>query len=168
MPPILISFGTAIYACMALRWFMQRRAQFRELLAASASGLTTARYVRLMGLAFVEMISTLTLNLYVFIYSVMNVGLRPWISWQNVHSNFGRIAQYPTAIMPAKDRSLVLGTWALMPIGAFCFWAFFAFGEEASTEYKKWWRSFRRTVLRQSDVETRNTTGNVSLPSFVS
>lgn len=179
-PPILLCLITSIYAgvftfnkipltcvkpCLsaglALRWFMERRAQFNEVLSSSHSGLTTARYLRLMGLAICEMLAVLGLTLYAVVGAVKGHAILPYVSWNYVHSDFGRIAQYPLVILPSAILSRLIGCWYITPAGSVCFFAFFAFGEEALAEYTRWGRWVLRNIFR------REMSHQGPLPSFI-
>lgn len=140
---------------------MQRRAQFKEVLSSSQSGLTTGRYLRLMGLALCEMIGSATLSIYVVAGAIRNRSLQPWVDWAFVHASFGRIGQFPLILLPPHYVQTLIGAWWITPIGSVCFFAFFGFGEEAIAEYKRIGRWFMRTVLR------REISDNSRLPTFV-
>lgn len=165
IPPLIFSLATLVYAgeCwfvsmlqllnfihfpgLALRHFMRRRMSFVMHLQNSNSALTTYRYLRLMAMAVTEMFWGTSLTAF-NIYSNFSYGFRPWISWQNVHSNFSRVDLYPTIYLsPSFLRSVYLFWWA-MPVSAFIFFIFFGFGEEARREYSKAFSLFRVYVLR--------------------
>ena len=126
---------------------MRRRMSFVMHLQNSNSALTTYRYLRLMAMAVTEMFWGTALTAF-NIYSNFSYGFRPWISWQNVHSNFSRVDLYPTIYLsPSFLRSVYLFWWA-MPVSAFIFFLFFGFGEEARKEYSKAFSLFRVYVFR--------------------
>jgi pheromone a factor receptor len=164
LPPVCLGIANSFYAVLALRWFIQRRAQFHDLL--NASGYTASRYIRLMGLALAELVGIITCNLVVLGLNA-EVPLRPWISWDNVHSDFKRVDQYPLSVMTQHNRDVLWGVWALYPISAVLFFAFFGFGQEAITEYKKTYQWIRVHIFRGPPLPNQNSRGNVSLPSFV-
>lgn len=153
-----------ISTAMALRWFLQRRAQFQDLL--NNSGLTASRYLRLMGLAIAELICVLVLNTFV-LYVNAERPLRPWINWQNVHSDFKRVDQYPLAVLSTYYQHTLWATWSIYPMSAVAFFAFFGFGREAIAEYKKSYHWVRVHIFRRPPIENQFPRGNVSLPSFV-
>ena len=121
---------------MALRHFFRRRLMFAKHLQNSNSGLNTAHYFRLMVMAIVEMIWALLVTSLNMWFSCQH-GLRPWISWQNVHSGFSQIAYFPTAIIPPSTLAWTYVLWTVVPMSAVLFSAFFSFGEEAVKEYQK-------------------------------
>ena len=113
-----------------------------------------------MGLALLEMVAVFGLCIFSIVVAVNDNALRPWTNWNDVHSNFGRIVQFPKILLPKEQFSRILGLWCIIPASSFCFFAFFAFGEEAIAEYYKYWRWVAVNILRRSD-ET-----NTSLPSY--
>jgi len=150
---------------MALRWFIQRRAQFHDVL--STSGFTPSRYIRLMGLAMAELVGVLGINLYILASNAKNLRLRPWISWDYVHSNFKRVDPYPFAVLPQLTINTYYVNWAYYPISAVLFFAFFGFGQEAMAQYKKTYHYIRVHIFRRPPVPERDSHGKVGIPSFV-
>lgn len=77
--------------------------------------------------------------------------LRPWISWDDVHSNFSRVDKYPLIIIPELDlRWTYVGWWSIR-ISAFIFFVFFAFGQDAVRDYKVAFKIFADVVRRVFD-----------------
>lgn len=150
---------------MALWWFIQRRAQFRDLL--NTSGLSGSRYVRLMGLSVAELLGNLIINGYILGENA-KYPMRPWISWQNVHSDFHRVDQYPIALYSQTELNSLWGTWALYPISAVLFFGFFGFGQEALIEYKRSYQWVRVHIFRLPEPQRNmSSSAGASLPSFV-
>lgn len=118
-----------------------------------------------MGLAMAEMIGSTAINAYV-LYDNAQFPLRPWISWQNVHSDFKRVDQWPLVLYTSTQQKNIWGIWSLYAISAIVFFAFFGFGQEAMYEYKRslvWVKThiFRIPPPAPSDSKA------ASLPSFV-
>ena len=149
---------------MSLRWFIQRRAQFRDLFP-SSSGLNTSRYFRLMTLALTQLLGTSILSLYALVNAALYNGIQPWVSWQYVHSDFGLIDQYTEAFLPPQVMRAELGMWSAIPILSALTFVFFAFGEEACSEYRKYWAWICRVILRRDPVSFQSQKS--SLPTFV-
>ncbi|KAG8740711.1 hypothetical protein FRC10_003961 [Ceratobasidium sp. 414] len=147
-PPIVLSLGTLIYAGIALRWFVHRRAQFQAVLQSNQSGLTTGRYLRLIALSVTEMLFATAMSLFVLVITVEDGGLRPWISWEDVHSNWHRVGQFARILVPQFFWDRLLLTWYIIPITSVIFFAFFGFGQEAKAEYTKAWQWVLRNVFR--------------------
>ncbi|KAG9097622.1 hypothetical protein FRC06_007359 [Ceratobasidium sp. 370] len=148
LPPIVLSLGTLIYAGIALRWFVHRRAQFQAVLQSNQSGLTTGRYLRLIALSVTEMLFATAMSLFVLVITVEDGGLRPWISWEDVHSNWFRVGQFARILVPQFFWDRLLLTWYIIPITSVIFFAFFGFGQEAKAEYNKAWRWVQKNVFR--------------------
>src|SRR6202034_2726481 len=77
-------------------------------------------------------------------------GLRPWTSWDVVHSNFSRIQLFPMIGIPQWYLSIMMVLWWAMPVSSFLFFLFFGFGEEAMKEYRQVWLWIKTKVFRQS------------------
>lgn len=121
---------------LSLRHFIRRRIIFAAHLS-THSALTTSRYLRLILMSILQMFWSLTATSYTLAFTAMNVPLRPWTTWAEVHSDFSRIDQYPAILIPAfVDRSYH-GLWWMIPASTFIFVAFFSFGQDAIEEYKK-------------------------------
>ncbi|KAG1773715.1 GPCR fungal pheromone mating factor [Suillus placidus] len=150
VPPLVFSLGAGIFAASAFSHFWQRRATFAKHLKKSDSALTTSRYFRLMSMAIVEMFFGLlvtSLNMW----WTMRPGLRPWISWENVHSNWLEVAHFPLAIIPPTELAWTFALWFMIPIASIFFFLFFAFGHDAVKEYGATFTWIRRHILRLQD-----------------
>ncbi|KDQ50564.1 hypothetical protein JAAARDRAFT_141708 [Jaapia argillacea MUCL 33604] len=147
-PPLLLSTITFIYAGMALIHFIKRRISFSTHLQTSNSALTTTRYLRLIAMSVTEMVFGTFFNAY-NIYSNVSLGLRPWTSWSDVHSNWGRIGQFPAIEIPASLREREFLFWWAVPVSSFIFFLFFGFGEEGRKEYRKLYQWIRVKVFRK-------------------
>ncbi|KAF8578629.1 STE3-domain-containing protein [Ramaria rubella] len=148
IPPFFLSLVSFVYAALALRNFLQRRVEFAAHLRNSQSSISSSRYFRLMALAVIEMIWDSGVNAYLIEFN-SSTGLRPWISWANVHSNFSRVAQFPTILLPPSYLNQLVLQWWVVPISCILFFVFFAFGEEAMSDYRAAIQWVRRVVLRQ-------------------
>jgi pheromone a factor receptor len=144
---------------LALRHFILRRMSFAAHLEQSRSALTTSRYLRLMLMALLEMIWSITVTSYTLWFTTISIPLRPYTSWADVHSNFSRIDTYPTLFMPEIVITAYYFLWWLVPISTFAFVAMFAFGRDAVEEYTKCFRSVRDAILRRKSVPTSSKGG---------
>ncbi|KAJ7182461.1 pheromone A receptor-domain-containing protein [Mycena crocata] len=174
IPPILLSLASLVFGGLALRHFIHRRISFAAHLDASHSALTTSRYLRLMLMAILEMIWSITVTSYTLWFTTVSIPLRPYISWADVHSNFSRIDTYPTLFMPGIVVRAYYFLWWLVPVSTFAFVAMFAFGRDAVEEYKKCflaarkivpvpWRKPASSTAKKSGFDTR---GAMELPSY--
>lgn len=86
-----------------------------------------------MLLAIVEMCLTIGSTAAALYSAVLNI--RPWISFSDVHFQFSRIGQFRAFELPPATQTLNYVLWWLIPISAFLFFFFFAFGQDAVQEY---------------------------------
>ncbi|KAJ7088293.1 pheromone A receptor-domain-containing protein [Mycena epipterygia] len=93
-----------VYCSLALVNFSRQRQVFSHIVQNSQSpGLSKSRYFRLMSLTFVLGVwDTLVISLTRA--SAYRNGLLPWTTWDDVHSYFWLISQYPTALFPVSIR----------------------------------------------------------------
>ncbi|KAK6987715.1 STE3-like pheromone receptor [Favolaschia claudopus] len=135
--PNFINLISACYAILTLRAFLQRRARFAEFLS-TTTGLTPARYFRLMALASLELLLNLPITSYGLYLTASRSRIAPWISWNNTHADFLYVGQIP-AIFWRSDHhtqtTVELSRWVGI-ICAICFFAFFGFAAEARKHYR--------------------------------
>ncbi|KAI9509916.1 pheromone A receptor-domain-containing protein [Russula earlei] len=138
MPPsfyLFFAWPVAI-GCISLIYCVLTIFKFKEIMSFNR-GLNRGRYLRLMALSSVEILGTVPLGTY-FIVSNAKMGVTPWISWDDTHSNYSRVAQY-AAFIWKNDHAVVVGLemyrWLLV-LCAFIFFAFFGFAVEARHHYR--------------------------------
>ncbi|EUC54121.1 STE-like pheromone receptor [Rhizoctonia solani AG-3 Rhs1AP] len=148
LPPLVLSLITLVYAGIALRWFVHRRAQFQAVLQSSNSGLTTGRYLRLIALSITEMLFATATTLFVLVITLEDNGLRPWVSWDFVHSDWLRVDQFAKVLAPQYFWDRYLLTWYMVPITSVIFFAFFGFGQEAKAEYARYFNFVKTKIFR--------------------
>lgn len=97
-----------------------------------------SRYLRLMALAGIELLSTTPLSVFLMALNLTAQPLEPWVSWGETHFNFSRVELVP-AVIWSLNRWLVVGIqvnrWS-GPFCAFVFFAFFGFAAEARKNYR--------------------------------
>ena len=142
------SRGLMTLLAMALKNFFHRRLTFAAHLQNYSTGLTTSRYLRLMSMSVVQMIWTVLVTSLNIWFSCQH-GLRLWISWQNVHSDFSQIAYFPTALIPRESLRWTYALWWAVPFSALLFVVFFASGEEAMNEYRNILRWIHSLIFPQ-------------------
>ncbi|KAK1219045.1 a-factor receptor [Marasmius sp. AFHP31] len=132
--PFVIACVSGVYSILCLRSFYKRRQQLKELLFENHN-LKTGFYIRLMCLASADVIVTIPLSLYFFVYEATDI--YPWISWEDTHSNFGRVDQFPALVWKAQKEYAVIEItrWAAI-MCSLLFFAFFGFAEEARENYR--------------------------------
>lgn len=154
IPPICVSLGALIYAGMhlllhgliicsqaqlaiSLRWFVHRRAQVREALQSSQSGLTTTLYLRSIIHSIIQMFYTTAITLYFLIDNTLISGLQPWTNWDDVHSDLQHINQVHRADKSPFSWRIDLLSWYVVPASSVLFFVFFGLGQEAKSKYVK-------------------------------
>ncbi|KAK4689797.1 pheromone a factor receptor, partial [Tremellales sp. Uapishka_1] len=133
--PICMCIGSVVYASLAIRWFLVRRLQFRTILAASDSGLTTSRYLRLIALAVTDVSVVLFLALFELVQVVRTQSISTDLNWQYTHDDFGQISQWPEDLSNRDYNTNVVVPFYMGPVYSLLFFIFFGFGEEAVAEY---------------------------------
>ncbi|KAF8587699.1 fungal pheromone STE3G-protein-coupled receptor [Ramaria rubella] len=166
VPPLALSLTTFVYAAMALRHFMRHRIEFAAHLQNSHSAISASRYFRLMSLAIVEMFWDTGVNIYIIWFNTLT-GVRPWISWENVHSNFSRVGIVPEFINPPELVTQLLFQWWIIPVSCIAFFIFFGFGEEAVSDYRGVVTWFRQKILRHRVDIPRRHPNNFGLPTHL-
>ena len=152
------------WSALALHHFIRRRIEFAAILQSSNTAISPGRYFRLMAFAVVEIIWDSGANLYILWFNITSAGLRPWINWENVHSNFSRVAVFPAFILPQKFVAQVIWQWWIVPISSIMVFVFFGFGEEAMSDYYSSIVWFRRKVFRHQ-VNARPSDNLAMLPN---
>ncbi|KAI0350979.1 fungal pheromone STE3G-protein-coupled receptor [Trametes cingulata] len=167
VPPLIFSAVTFVYSGIALMHFLRHRITFARHLENSSSGLTTSRYLRLMAMAFAEIIVTAVSSSITLWFT--SLSLRPWTNWSDVHWNFSRIDVYVNAFTPPIVYNYYYVIWYIIPASSFIFFAFFAFGQDAVKEYSAcfmWIRDHAfRCGPRKSSSRKESVGPFMSLPS---
>ena len=137
---------------MAVRLFLARRKQFASVLESSKSAISTSRFIRLIALSATQIAFTLPILLFIRIFSLVNVPLLPYVSWDYVHADFGGILHLPIKYLEANSTKastavLELGYW-LYPVSSALFFVFFGLGAESVSSYREWTRSVRSALCR--------------------
>jgi len=145
---------SAVYCGLTIRALARRRSEFIQMLA-GCNNLNSSRYLRLMGLASVELMIGIPLSIYTLIVDDIlppkgtNVTpINPWISWENVHLNFGYVGQFPAfewKVNHGVVRDLELTRWSLI-LCSFIFFGFFGFAQEARKNYRLAFNSVAKKV----------------------
>jgi len=144
--PIIIGLISGTYAILTIIAFHQNRSQFNAMLS-SGSNFTCNRFIRLMCLASVEVLFTVPVTIYGISVQAREP-LNPWISWENVHSFFSRVDQFPA--LEWRDNGTVEflmegDRWSVV-FCAFLFFSFFGFADEAKKNYRYVFQSVAKRV----------------------
>ncbi|KAF7353383.1 Pheromone receptor Rcb2 B44 [Mycena sanguinolenta] len=135
-PPVLLNFGSLIFGVLALHGLVSSRASITEVFG-PYNGLTYSRFLRLIGLALAT--SLFLSSPSVLLNIVANAALAANVSGLASPFSSGTIARIPRSVWASSSINLVaveLGRW-LAPAGAFLFFAFHGFAEEAREYYKR-------------------------------
>jgi pheromone a factor receptor len=180
VPPIIFSLATTVYSgkspllvsfshlltfslslpVLAIKAFVQRRAQFGQMLQTSQTGLNTSRYLRLLGMAVTTVTCSLGFTVFILVLNFQAEELRVYDTWADVHSDWLRIGQFPRIEAPIQYWTDEEISWMLLPITAFIFFAFFGFGQEALSEYSRWGNGIAKYTIHRKRL------GESTLPSF--
>ncbi|KAH7881711.1 pheromone A receptor-domain-containing protein [Phlebopus sp. FC_14] len=154
--PIVIGLISAVYCGLSLRAFYRRRAQFNKFLASNTS-LNASRYFRLMAIAMLEILCTVPLASFMIWLNATAQPVEPWVSWQNTHYDFSRVAQYPSVVWTQNYLLVVavqLSRWFVV-VCAFIFFGFFGFAAEARKHYcMAFWSVMKLFDVQPSTGET--------------
>ncbi|CAE6477227.1 unnamed protein product [Rhizoctonia solani] len=148
LPPVIFSLITLVYAAVALRWFIQRRTQFEAVLESTNSGLTTNRYLRLMLFLIAMMLGGMAMTTYVLIDNIVDIGVHPWISWDELHADWYSIDQASRDLTPQSFWDRWMFVWYLVPVTSVAFFAFFGCVTELKTEYMGYFNFVKTKVFR--------------------
>ena len=152
------------FTVLSIKAFNESRTQMKEILS-SNSNLSASRYFRLMALAGIEVLCTVPLASWA-LYLNMQMGIAPWISWENVHFGYARVDQIPSLIWrsdPILNTSLELTRWSII-ICAFIFFAFFGFADEARKNYRS---ALGSVAKRMGYTRTGTATGTFTSNGYV-
>ncbi|KAF8153841.1 pheromone A receptor-domain-containing protein [Crassisporium funariophilum] len=168
MWPVVLGVISFVFSGLTLRSFWNRRAQFNQLISSNSS-MSISRYLRLVLLAIIDMMCTVPLGIYSIYIGNKGVGLAPWISWEDTHFNFARVALVPSIIWrsdPSFQTSVELTRW-LPVLCAFLFFGLFGFASEAQKNYKvAFWAIGKRFGFHPAPPTTVKGSIQVSFPSW--
>jgi len=129
VPIILIGLVSGFYAISSIIFLNRNRIRLNGLVSRHAN-LNSARYIRLMLLAGIDVVLTVPLSGYM-IYMNTVQGAFPWLSWDDTHWQFSRVDQVPALVwrsQPLTARGLESTRWFCV-MCAFIFFGFFGFAE---------------------------------------
>ena len=138
--PSILSLIAAVYACLSFRTFLSlRRRNTTDELFSSGYSISKDQYLRLMCFSLIPMLLMLPLTFTHLLLDIKH-GPRPWISWEDTHSNFNRFEFYSQAVLEASPT--VYGTWVVYlcgcPVSCFLFFIFLGTNDEQRRQYRRW------------------------------
>lgn len=134
--PVAIGCVSLVYCVLTIYTFYKRETQFKQFMSSNRN-LNRGRYLRLMALSAIEILGTIPIGTYVIVYNAKQ-GVGPWISWENVHSDYSRVIQVPAFVWkedPGIYNGLEMFRWLIVTC-AFIFFGFFGFADEARQHYR--------------------------------
>ena len=102
-------------------------------------------YLRLMWFSLIPLLVTLPLSVYMLIINI-TLGVQPWISWEDTHSNFNRFDRFSAAFIEANPgvySTYVVHLWA-DTLGWVLFIIFLGTGPAHRKQYRHWFFSILR------------------------
>jgi hypothetical protein len=142
---------TSVYSILTIRLFLAHRKEFDAVLASGSSNVNKDRYMRLLCLAATNIVLHLPLSLWVITLNATAYTVYPWISWDDTHSNYGRIAYFSRFLVrntPDWGEQTSVTVWIVW-LSAIVYFSLWGFGEEAMKSY----RGFIGAVLRPFGIE---------------
>src|SRR6266702_1507820 len=154
---LVISIITAIYCVLTIRLFWKNSQQLKEI-QGSNKNVNHSQYMRLIALSSTQLLFTLPISLFILYVNIHVVPVQRWISWEDTHFDYSRVAQFPSIVWRADlmhQTGIEASRWTVIPC-AFLFFAFFGFAEKAREHYRLAY-SFARSRLRLGNFGTRST-----------
>ncbi|TEB28746.1 STE3-domain-containing protein [Coprinellus micaceus] len=154
--PLFVGLISLVYCALSIRLFAQKHVQYTSFLS-SQNSLTKSRYVRLILLAGLEIVTNIPLASWALANNV-RAGVAPWLGWNDTHYGFSRVDLFPAMFwrkIPGNAAGLEFTRWAPIVCAA-VFFAFFGFADEARKNY----RSAVETVARKMGYSTFTLTGS--------
>lgn len=160
--PIILTI-TLVYGLLNMRHFWRSSRMFNGMLGSNKNP-NQNRYNRLIALSAAVILTSLPLSLVTLYITAYYAPLYPWISWDDTHSNYSEVNQFPSVVWRANATGVLLelNRWIIV-IAAFLFFGFFGFAEEARKHYRKAY-SFASSSLRLPDL--RKSRASASSPPF--
>jgi len=152
-PPIILII-TMVYCVLNMRIFWRSSRMFNGMLGSNKNS-NQSRYNRLIALSASQIFTTLPVSLFGLYLDTHILTVNPWISWDNTHSDYSFVGQYPSIMWRADPVSGVifeLQRW-IPVLAAFLFFVFFGFAEEARKHYRKAY-SFASSSLHLPDFSS--------------
>lgn len=123
-------------------------------------------YLQLFTMAAINIIWGVALAFY-NLYLSSSGRLRSWATWEDVHSNWNHISEWPRSTVSKELHDSTLLTWWAMPMSSFIIFLSFGFGVVAKQEYLQTW--LRCTFLpqpRSNEESTKPKRKPLKLSSF--
>ncbi|WFD29539.1 hypothetical protein MSPP1_000548b, partial [Malassezia sp. CBS 17886] len=157
--PLAISVASLIYSLLALKHFISHKKEFDKSLSSSGQAITSTKFLRMISFALIDIIINLPAMVTLFALDVSYQKIKKYTSWGKVHSNFGRVFEFPSYALEGQVGRRFIATvevssWMLCA-SAIIFFALFGFSIDAKSDYISAHRFIRNLFSRnaQDDQE---------------
>jgi pheromone a factor receptor len=133
----IMCITSAIFGVLTVRLILKRRKLLNEVFNSGTTRITQYTYIRLLSIALSSAVIHAPLSTWAIIVTLTEYGIAPWISWENMHSNYGHpeyISRFLFSTQPHEAIYASISWWSL-PLCGILFFIFFGFGE-AATPYQ--------------------------------
>jgi hypothetical protein len=157
----LFVISSAFFGMMNVRIIVKRRKILDVVLSLGSTNVSKDRYMRLLCFTIWGVVVHTPLSMWVIIVNATQYEVFPWISWENTHSNYGRI-EYINRFMFSILHDVVYTSiaWWSLPLCGFAFFVFFGSGQ-AATPYQPLiaacLRPFGIQYPREKEKKTKST-----------
>lgn len=146
---------------LALKHFIVHKKDFDSLLASSGSSLSTKKFLRMISFTLIDILINFPVLLTEFTMEIVFKEVKPYTSWEVIHSQFSRVSEYPLYALnsPSGRKFLVLAELSLwmLCISGILFFILFGFSVDARADYVKAHRKIKSIIWPSSrrESETR-------------
>ena len=156
------NFAAHFSPALTIRLFWKCSQQLKQLPGSNKS-VNYNRYMRLIAMSGIQLLINLPLFLYNLYVNAHDVTVSPWISWKNTHFNYSFVGQlHSAAWRPHGATSIEWTRWSVV-LGAFAFFGFFGFAEEARKNYRLAY-AFARSRLHLGNLRTKSASSSHRSP----
>ncbi|CAG7853423.1 Pheromone B alpha 3 receptor [Serendipita indica DSM 11827] len=141
----IVCIIATIFSFMTVICILKHRKEFNAVISSSVK-INRSRYFQLLSLAAVTVSIHLPFTLWMYVNDIVGYPIHPWISWEDTHSNWMRIAyitRFMLSISPGEKVALSISYWTL-PLCGILYFLLFGFGEEAMMQYNAVFDAIRR------------------------
>lgn len=147
------NFAAHFSPALTIRLFW-KCSQLLKHLPGSNKSLNHNRYMRLIAMSSIQLFINLPLFIYNFYVNTHDDPVSPWISWKDTHFNYSFVGQLHSAAWRLDNAvSVEWARWSIV-LGAFVFFGFFGFAEEARKNYRLAY-TFSKSRLHLGNLRTR-------------
>ncbi|KAH7882761.1 pheromone A receptor-domain-containing protein [Phlebopus sp. FC_14] len=167
IPPLVLAFGTIIFAGIAWRHFLVHGVYFsRNGARSSVTSLTCNMYIRLVGMAILEVALSITM-MAVAMWYMLSPGLA---TMSDMSRNLDEVLIWGSDVMTGRIRMVLIVEWAGVVIQSFVFFGLFACRKdvvdqtwEAIDSCRRHFRR-RRKVINLGEGRSFNVSTDTSAP----